>query len=102
MLPFEIDGRGRSARIPPPLVMMMMRLLLPVKNVLVDQETGVLMKLGEQLPLMMMLPAGRGAIVILANERIDDRDPHVRRSRVTRHTGFDVLPNNIIGIETHT
>lgn len=82
--------------------MMMMRLLLPVKNVLVDQEAGVLMKLGEQLPLMMMLPAGRGAIVILANERIDDRDPDVRRTRVTRHTGFDVLPNNIIGIETHT
>ncbi len=81
--------------------MMMMRLLMPVKNVLVDQESGVLMKLGEQLALMM-LPV-RGAIVILANQRIDDRNPHMRRSRVIRHACFDVLeqePKNKRMVET--
>lgn len=49
----------------------MMRLLVPVKYVLVDQETGVLMKLAEQLALMMTI--GRH---VVSDERIDDRDPY--------------------------
>lgn len=97
VFPFEVDGRRWSARLPPRVVMVMMMmmvvvmlllLLVPLKDVLVDQEAvmSVLMQLlREQLALMMMT-AGVAAvagvvasIVILSDERIDDRDAHVLR-----------------------
>lgn len=57
---------------------MCLLMLLPMKYVLVDQETGVMMQLGEQLPLMMMTAIGGRRVVVLANQRIDDRDPYPR------------------------
>ena len=89
VFPFEIDGWGRSARIPPPL--MVMRLLMPVKDVLVDQESSVLMKLGEQLPLMMILSIRSCTVVILTNKRIDDRNPDVGGSCVIHNSSLDIL-----------
>jgi hypothetical protein len=94
VFPFEIDRGGRSARVPPPL-MLMVRLLMPMKDVLVDQEPGVLMKLREQLlPLMMILtmrPAATTVVVILANQRIDDGNPDVGGSRVVHNSSLDIL-----------
>jgi hypothetical protein len=75
--------------------MLMVRLLMPMKDVLVDQEPGVLMKLREQLlPLMMILtmrPAATTVVVILANQRIDDGNPNVRGSRVVHYSSLDIL-----------
>lgn len=73
--------------------MLMVRLLMPMKDVLVDQEPGVLMKLREQLPLMMILtmrPATT-VVVILANQRIDDGNPDVGGSRVVHNSNLDIL-----------
>ena len=100
VFPLEIDGRRRSTGFPPPLMLlllllmmmvMMVRLLMPLKDVLVDQEPSVLMNLGEQLALMTMLLVHR-AVVVLTNERVDDRDADVSRARVTgHHARFDIL-----------
>ena len=70
---------------------LVMRLLMPVKDVLVDQESSVLMKLGEQLPLMMILSIRSCTVVILANKRIDDRNPDVGGSCVIHNSSLDIL-----------
>lgn len=69
----------------------MMRLLMPVKDVFVDQKSGVLMKLSEQLPLMMILTIRSCTIVILTNQRIDDGNPDVGRSCVIHNSSLDIL-----------
>lgn len=71
--------------------MLMVRLLMPMKDVLVDQEPGVLMKLREQLPLMMILTMRSCTVVILANQRIDDGNPDVGGSRVIHNSSLDIL-----------
>jgi hypothetical protein len=71
--------------------MLMVRLLMPMKDVLVDQESGVLMKLGEQLPLMMILSIRSSTVVILANQRVDDGNPDVGGSCVIHNSSLDIL-----------